>query len=458
MKLKALAGAAALVALACGSVVFASDDQQASSSTGNLPVLMDTAGPATTPGMAPETPPPPASAPATSPASTTPPPTPAMYFLEKTSFGQWLSNNNFNITGYVEGGYFYDTNNPSLGTGITGDAPTFITFPGSYSNRVLLDQLDLTLSKSLDTTGDKKFDWGFTFETGYGTDYSYFHSHGLLDNRPPGDPQNQYDITQANVLFLLPVGSGLTVTAGKFLALLGQEVNSPVGNLFYTHSYSFFYGVPDNNTGVLGSYTFSKLVNGNDWTATAGFSNGWNQSLRDNNSAIDFLGQFKGSINSALSIVTNIEEGPEAAHDNSDYWTTIEAIPSLTVSDQLTLTADCLYSDAPHLAATTAGESAQWYGVCGYASYKINGMFTLNCRGEWFRDQGGLETGNQANYYELTVGTQIHPLPNDPIFQFLEVRPEIRGDAADRRVYNTSHPGFGDYSELTAAVDVIMQF
>jgi hypothetical protein len=445
MKWKGLASAAALAVLACGSATFASDAQPAGFSAGAAqsldPLHLDDATTA------------PASAPAASaPSETTL--TPVMFLLSNCSFGQWLSSNNFSITGWVEGGYFIDTNNTKFGTGPNGDAPTDIFFDGQYSNRALLNQLDMTISRSVDTT--KKFDWGFTFENGYGTDYSYFHSHGLLDNRPPGDPQNQYDITQANVDLFFGVGTGLTVTAGKFVALLGQEVNDPVGNSFYSHSYSFFYGVPDTNTGVLAAYTFNKLINSNNWTATGGFTEGWNQSLRNNNGDIDFLGQFKGNVTSSLAMVTNLEWGPEAAHDDSDYWTTVEAIPTWTVSDQLTVVADCLYSDAPHGAG--GGKSAQWYGICGYAGYKINSMFTINLRGEWFRDQGGLETGTQANYYELTLGTSIHPLPNDNIFQFLEIRPEIRGDAADRRVYDASNSAGGEYSELTAAVDIVMQF
>jgi hypothetical protein len=445
MRLKRLASAAALAVLACGSAsVFASGTQSAGwspSAAGSVdPLMMDDA--TTAASTAP--------AAASAPSETTL--TPTMYLLSNCSVGQWLANNNFSVTGWIEGGFFYDTNNPKFGT----DAPTDIFFDGQYSNRVLLDQLDMTLSRSVDTT--KKFDWGFTFENGYGTDYSYFHSDGMLDNRPPDDPQNQYDITQANVDLFFGVGTGLTVTAGKFVALLGNEVNAPTGNAFYSHSYSFFYGVPDTNTGITASYTFNKLINGNNWTAIAGFTEGWNQSLRNNNGDIDFLGEFKGNITSALSLVTNLEWGPELAHDDNDYWTTIEAIPTLTVSDQLTLVADCLYSDAPHAAGGGTGASAQWYGICGYAGYKINSYCTLNVRAEWFRDQGGFATGAQANYYELTLGTQIHPLPNDNIFQYLEIRPEIRGDLSDRRVYDTTIPAFGSHSELTAAMDVIMQF
>jgi hypothetical protein len=465
MKWKGLASAAAMAVLACGSVAFASDDTlQAAPSMDPQPVnplLLDdtTTAPSTAP----------ASAPASAPSETTL--TPVMYLISNNAVGQWLSNNNFNITGWVEGGYYLNTNNPRMGTGPHGDDPTvdpgpIVAFPGDYSNRVLLDQLDMTLSRTVNT--NNKFDWGFTVEFGYGTDYSYFHSHGLLDNRPPDDPQNQFDLTQANFDLFFNVGTGLTLTAGKFLAFLGEEVNSPTyswgssgpsGNPFYTHSYLFFDGIPDTNTGIYGTYTFNKLINGNNWTLKAGFSNGWNQSLRDNNSAIDFLGQFAGSVTSNLAIVTNLEWGPEGTGDDSDYWTTVEMIPTLTVSDQLTVAVDCLYSDAPHSALTTPGASAQWYAICGYAMYKINSMFGLAARAEWYRDQGGLTTGEQANYYELTLGTQIHPLPDDNIFQYLCIRPELRGDASDRRVYDQSGDnGAGEYSQLSFAVDVTMQF
>src|SRR5271154_953879 len=41
--------------------------------------------------------------------------TPIMYWLDQTSVGKTLDDNNISITGFIEGGYFYDTNNPRLG-------------------------------------------------------------------------------------------------------------------------------------------------------------------------------------------------------------------------------------------------------------------------------------------------------------------------------------------------------
>jgi hypothetical protein len=440
MSWKGLAGAALTAVLACGSAALAANANQDSVANAVAMVTPNYLDDATT-------------APAPAPAASAPSQTtltPLMFLLDPTPVGQWLEKNKINITGFVEVGTFYNASAP-------GVPNTFATFPGFYPNRFLLDQVDLTISKSLDTT--KSWDWGFLFENGYGIDDSFIHSHGMLDNRPPGNPNNQYDIIQANLQLLVPIGSGVTITAGKFIAYIGQEVINPTGNTFYTHSVMFFYGMPATNTGVMASYTFAKLVNGNDLNISAGFTEGWNQSLRDNNSAIDFLGQAKSSITDKLSMVFNLEVGPQAAHDESNYWTTVELIPTYAISDQLTVVADCLYSTFPHGATTIPGATAQWYGVAGYAIYKINSYVSASLRAEWYRDQGGFTTGTQANYYEATVGPQIHPLPNDNIGQWLQIRPEFRVDWSDRPVYDPAHNGgAGDFSQLSFAVDAIMQF
>jgi len=149
----------------------------------------------------------------------------------------------------------------------------------------------------------------------------------------------------------------------------------------------------------------------------------------------------------------------------------VELIPSYAVSDELTLVGDLLYTDAPGDSFTDAGHAAQWYGAVAYASYKFNSYFTGNLRAEYFRDQGGAAVGDaltadgsvvSANYYELTVGTDIHPFPTNDILQWLQFRPEVRYDLSDKPAFNAAHSsavtGTGDYSEFTVAMDAIMQF
>jgi hypothetical protein len=401
-----------------------------------------------------------AAAPASAPSGPTTL-TPLMYALDPTAFGQWLEKYKFSVTGFVEGGWWYDTNNPHAAGSNNPDTPTFVTFPGSYSNQILLDQADITFTKGLDST--KPFDVGFLIEGGYGVDDSYTHSHGIFDNRPPGNPQTQLDLLQANVSVQLPVGAGLQVTAGKFVGFLGEEVINPTGNAFYTHSYSFFYGVAATDTGIYGTYTFAKAVTGHDLTISAGATRGWNQSSRDNNGSADFLGEAKFNITDPIAVVFNLQVGPEAPKDNHDYWTTPELILTDTVSDQLTVSSDLLYSDAPHAVATATapfgGATAQWYGAALYSAYKVSTMVTFNLRGEWYRDQGGYTTGTQANYYEVTAGLQIHPLPDSNVFQWLQIRPEMRYDLSDRRVFDAvGDNGQGNHGQLSAGLDVIMQF
>jgi hypothetical protein len=456
---------AALAAMACSTVARAAD--QAADSLSLNPVYMDDTTPTTS--------------------------TPLMYLLEKGSVGKWMDDNKLTITGFVEGGYFYDASAPRLGSDAANgqDAPTLIGFPGAYSNRGLLDQADMTIQKSIDST--KSWDWGFTFEQGYGADDAQIHSYGLLDNRAAptidnkfnsnpdaGSPENQYDIPQANVELLVPLGSGLTIEAGKFLTPFGYETISPLNNPFFTHSYLFTFGLPLTQTGVTGSYTFGKLVNGNDLSVTAGITRGWNESILDNNGEVDFLASATTKLDAAgkSGLIVNFSEGPESYQafagdkgDSSNYWTVIEAIPSYQVSDELKVAVDLLYADFPHgsVVATDSsgalsGESAQWYSACFYAGYKLNNYLTFNARTEWYRDQGGFTvgTGYSANYYEATAGVQIHPFPSNDILQWLQFRPEVRYDLSDRPVYNLSHDtsisGAGDYTEFTVAMDAIMQF
>jgi hypothetical protein len=462
MNWKGLASAAATAVLACGSAAFATNTDQSRVSSASALMTPNYLDDTTTAPAATE-----ATTAASAPSETTL--TPLMFLLDPTPVGQWLEKYKFNITGFVEVGYFVDTNNPKIGSGPGNTPLTTIFYPGAYSNRVVLDQLDLTISKSVDTT--KSFDFGFLFENGYGVDDQYTHSNGMLDNRAisnpraalPGHPNNQYDILQLNGTVLLPVGTGLQITAGKFVGFLGQEVINPTGNLFYTHSYSFDYGVAATVTGAYATYTFGKLLNGNDWTFKLGGTNGWNQSLRDNNGSIDFLGEASGSITSKLALVVNAQVGPEGTNDNHNWWGDFEFIPTYTVSDQLTLVGDFLYGFAPHSAIVPGANSAQWYGAVLYGNYKLTPMFAINLRTEWYREQGGMQfgTGNlfSANYYEATAGVQIHPLPNDNILQYLQFRPELRVDWSDRPAYNPAHNGgAGDYSQLTFAVDAIMQF
>ncbi|MGD0462331.1 MAG: outer membrane beta-barrel protein [Tepidisphaeraceae bacterium] len=453
---------AAIAALALGSAAFADDSTKVASQVGtqaqiNSKAPVDPASPAINPvygdDQIPAAPASPAApvAPAAAPAAPAPAPAaPAnegviMWGFDKIGVGKFMEDHGFSITGYVDVGYFYDLTVPknAITSPPRSSPPDFIFFPGDYKNQIMLNQLDLAIQKTVDTS---KFDVGFDVEGIFGRDAVYTHSNGILDNvnkRFGTSPDDDLDLEQAYVQVAIPLGNGITITAGKFVTLLGNEVINPTGNALYTHSYIFSYGIPFTQTGITGAYKFCDTL-----TATAGITRGWNQSTDDNNSAIDFLGQVVWTPTSKLGVTVNFSEGPQSTDDDSDYWTVPEAIVSYQVSDQLKVAADLLYGDASSI--------SQWFGAAGYASYTFDKYATLNFRAEFYHDGRGFTTGvgvTDTNYIEGTLGVAVTPLPDIILANSLTIRPEIRLDSADRGVYDGSK-----FTQLTAALDAYWKF
>lgn len=373
-------------------------------------------------------------------ATPPPPPKPLMGLLEAVGVGKPLEAANINLYGFVEGGYTYSFNPPPGGV-ITGNV--FNT----KQNRIVLDQVDLAIERTVDIT-QNKFDIGGKVEMTYGWDTSSYHSNGLFSYYPFHKPENQFDLTQAYLDFAIPLGSGLDIRAGKFVTLLGEESINPTSNYLYSHSYLFGFAIPFTQTGVLAKYALTPAI-----TIQGGVTRGWNQSRDDNNGVPDFLGQVAWTISKATSLTVNVSEGPQATDDNSDWWTVVDVILSQTVSDNLTLVGNADYGDAPHALGTT---SAQWYGIAGYASLTLDPHATINFRAEAYDDNNGftLGTGTNMQVYEGTLGVAFTPLPDNAIAKNFMIRPEVRYDYASHAFFN----GGGRHDQLQVAVDAIFTF
>jgi hypothetical protein len=368
-------------------------------------------------------------------------------------FDSWgFKNAPITIQGFVEAGYMYDTSSPRIDEG-----PDFQAFDG-YKNRLLLDQADLQILKA-PTASATKFDWGFTLEGGFGSDFAFTHSNGMMDSRAGGPPQNQSDILQAYLSFNIPVLGGLTLNAGKFVTPLGVEYINPTENAFFSHSYGFTYGIPLTQTGITGQATFGAFQ------VLVGITRGWDQSIKDSNGDPDFLGEVVYTLNPKWKLTGNLSEGPEAPHgvgpgvqalpgDDSHWWTVFDGNAAWTVSDQLNVTFGGDYGDAPHDKFASNTGAAQWYGLTAYAAYTLNSYLIANARGEWYDDTDGFTVaGVHTSIYSATAGVTVKPFPNNNYLQYLEIRPEIRYDYATKPIF-----GSGQHSQLNLASDVIMQY
>jgi len=448
---KGFVGIAVLILVCGGALAFGDDTNSNSMNNGN-----DQVPPSDQVEPPPPAPEEPAAAPAAAPTPAQPTYGPLMQLFEQIGIGKPMENLGFNIHGYVEGGYLYDMTVPNDVTPARSAPGDDIFFAGPYKNAVMLNQADIMFERDMVNLPKGDWDFGFGVETGYGRDDYFTHSNGVLDqhNKQGGTGNDdQLDLLQIYGQLGIPLGTGITVEAGKFLSLLGYEQIDPSQNLFYTHSYGFSYGKPFTMTGILGAYTFfDPSTPTNNTTITAGVTRGWNQTLYDNNDDPDMVIQAKTKTGN-FDWTVNLMIGPEGVlpygpPDDTHWWVVPEAIAVFRITDQLILSGDLLYGDAPDL--------TNWFSAAGYFQWKLDPHVSLGLRAEFYHDGHGVTTGiggSDVNYWEITLGTTVVPMPDSPLLSTFEIRPEIRFDDADQPAFD-----FSKRNEVTAAVDLVYRF
>jgi len=278
----------------------------------------------------------------------------------------------------------------------------------------------------------------------YGSDSRFIHSNGLLDTDDFfNGPEYQFDLPQAYLDVAIPIGNGLRVRAGKFLFF--KQID-PSSSVFYSHSFSFGAALPFTLTGVTGYYPITK-----DLTLEGGISRGWDQSIKDNNGAIDGLFRVRGDISNQLSLSLAAIVGPEEDRDNTHYRETLDFTVNYAPTDQLTFLLDAVIGTQ---ARSSALGDANWYGISGYAVYRLNEFLSLGARVEWYRDEEGFTTALSQTLYEATVGLTITPFPRDSIGANFRIRPELRGDYSSRRFFDA----LSRHDQWTFALDAIFDF
>lgn len=378
----------------------------------------------------------------------------------------------FAITGYVDAGIMGNT------TGSTNN-----TSPGHLfddrSNQFELNQASVSFSRPLDPNADD-FDYGFTIQPMFGADARYTHFLGSgLDHVTSG--VNQLTFIEADALMHLPwtLGGGTDVRIGMFPSPLSAETTVPLANPFYSHSYIFNFGVTVAHTGAFTVTHVSPV-----YDVYLGIDAG-NQTTpwQDNNSSpAGWAGLGLNLTGGWPTILWLNHFGPENFKGLTDAdgkpvdgkFRTESTITTIyKYNDNLTFTTDLNF-------AHDFGFEASAYGIAQYASYAIDTNFTLNARGEIWRDNkgffaaafpgtldalGGL-TGNTnvstialspfphgITYSALTLGFSYKMDLPEPLGTLL-ARPEIRYDHATGTPFNNGR----DSNQFTIGSDLIISF
>ncbi len=351
----------------------------------------------------------------------------------------WLKCHDITVQGWAEAGYAWrdGSRNPD---GFNG--------PDGFNDRdeeFLLNQFYTTIQKAL-KDNQCCWDWGFTVDLLYGSDYRYPLSKGL-DARDDGTPKWHTDDRRLYGLALpqayLEFGTqALSYKVGHFYTLLGNEVVPAIGNVFYSHTYIFLYAYPFTHTGVLATYKPNDqltIVNGidegwdnfNDTDENPGYTGQAIFTAKDKHTTLNFAWQFS---NEPIVSGGNPTADPAARRGRFVESTVL----SHDWNDRTSYVVESMFGS--QTAGEAEGDTSTWYGIDGYVTYKNNCCWTSAARFEWFRDSDGTRVapvgdfatptndnvasvgGFAGSFYDVTLGVNYHPNAN------VQFRPEIRYD------------------------------
>jgi len=346
----------------------------------------------------------------------------------------WEENTLF---AYIENSAVWNTGRASRGN---HNELRFYDFEGGYT----FNMAEFSIKK--DPSENYPFGYGLVLTAGIpGTSNDSQKNHALGIFRGDNDQfpfrnTPNFDLQEAYGSYMFPLGSGLTLKAGKFVTLLGYEVIESPNNLNFSRSFLFSFAIPLTHVGALLSYSPLPWL-----SLTAGPVVGWDVA-RDNNSRMSVMGQVGVSAVKDLVLSLNWITGPEQAHQNSNPRTVLDFVATYTGIKNLTLGANVDYGweeDEATLAAsgTRGNPDASWWGWAGYVAYDWTEALRTALRVEYFKDAESVRTGlsplgTKLDLYEVTATVQYK------IWKGLVARVEYRHDSANQKVFAIRAPGY----------------
>ena len=325
----------------------------------------------------------------------------------------------------------------------TGDSSDGQNGPVTFANRDLefqMNQLNLFISEEA-TAGDN-FDLGFRADVMFGTDPQQGSQTEGLDLKLLDSMSSRYDIAIPQVYAELyaPIGNGVTIKAGHFYTIIGNEVVTAPDNFFYTHAYTMQYGEPFTHTGFLAETALTDSIN-----FRAGAVNGWDNFNSDADDAWSFIGGIDwtsadGATSLTLATVVGDVDGTSTSAERWIY----SVVGTHDFSDSLHL---LIQHDQGEETSSAGVVTNNWYGVNSYITYDVSDNLGVAVRGEWFQDGDRIGNG-QGDYYGITGGV------NYQVNNWLKVRPEIRYDWSS----NDAFDGGTKDDQLLVSIDTVINF
>jgi hypothetical protein len=310
-------------------------------------------------------------------------------------------------------------------------------------NSFRLDAAEIVLQKAVSNPGE----FGFRLDVAFGPVAKVAAARGLFRDTTTG-VAGDIDLQQAYASYIVPIGKGLRIDAGKFVTPVGAEyIDGYDGyNDNFSRSFLFTWAIPFTHTGFKLSYPFSDKL-----AVMIMLINGWDNVV-DNNAAKSFGVNFTITPIAPLSIYLTYIGGPERDNQDTDFrhlldfglvWKPHWRV-AVTVNVDYGCDQNAVLANPPAAGTVpttmdmttppvdTAGlarKNAQWAGAALYVRVAATHRLAFIARGELFYDFDGFRTGTAQRLMELTL------TPEFKVTDAFLLRGEFRIDQSDQRVF-----------------------
>jgi len=333
------------------------------------------------------------------------------------------------VTGSVDTAYTYNLARPA-------DRLNAYRVFDSRHNTMDLRLVDLIVQRPATLPGSA----GFRVDVDLGQDVPVFQASGL-------NPGGIVDLQQAMAIWVAPVGSGLTLSAGKFVTLHGAEVIESADDWNSSRSFLFGYAIPFTHTGISAAYAW-----GPAFSATLALVNGWDNVV-DNNRGKTGHAMVKIAPDVKASVVLSGSYGPEHTGRDGEMRWLGDAVCMAGPFGGVTLALNGDFAgDAAGGAGPDSGSYAHWAGAAAYLRYEPADAFAATARWEIFQDGQGARTGLHQILREATLTLAYRPSAA------FETRLEIRRDTSGAAVFSGSTgPGIKNQQD-TLSLEILSRF
>lgn len=264
------------------------------------------------------------------------------------------------------------------------------------------------------------------------------------------DSGDEFSLYQAFVSYIAPIGNGLTLDLGRWVAPYSYEVIEGPANDNYSRSFLFGFAVPKTHTGLRAIYPIN-----DQFEIMGAVSQGWDE-VEDDNDSLSHHAALRWTPIETFYMQNAVSYGPEMAGNNKDYTFLYDFVVSYTAMDQLTVGGNFDWAETEN--AGIGASNAEWWGVTLYGRYDFTEQVYSALRSEYFKDQDGIRTASALGPM-ATTGVDLWGISATVGYEVtdgFETRFEYRFDDADSNIF--SDDSTFDDSQHTVAAEIIYSF